>query len=132
VSAEEKKAGPGDFIEKDGLTYMGIGLCIDLWEARDLDNMAKMRATLLDCVAAAGARLRDLDLFQFGEGGGIAGVAMLIESHISVHTWPEHSYGAFDAFLCGKTHPYRIVPVLKGAFRPGQVQVTEHKRGLRF
>ena len=34
----------------------------------------------------------------------MTGVALLAESHISIHTWPEHDYAAADIFLCGRTH----------------------------
>jgi len=120
------------FIQKDGLVYAGVHLIVDVWGASDLDDKEKMRTTLMDCVTACRAVLRGLDLFQFSVGGGIAGVAMLIQSHISVHTWPESGYGAFDAFTCGAADPYKIIPVLQQAFRPESIQVAEYKRGLRF
>ena len=112
--------------------FAGLHLLIDLWEAEHLNDLPLMRSVFADCVAASGATLRSLDLFQFADGGGIAGIAMLTQSHISVHSWPEHGYGAFDIFVCGNAQPYPIVPVLARAFRPKQIQVTEHKRGLRF
>jgi S-adenosylmethionine decarboxylase len=121
------------FIQRDGFTYAGVHLLIDLWGATGLDDLEKMRATLLRCVDACGAVLRgDVDLFQFDVGGGIAGVVMLMQSHIGVHTWPESGYGAFDTFLCGSADPYRILPVLRDAFQPASVVVTECKRGLRI
>ncbi len=43
-------------------------------------------------------------------------MAVLAESHISVHTWPEIGYGAFDVFMCGDADPWRAVDVLKAAF----------------
>ena len=114
------------------MVYAGVHLVIDVWGASDLDNKEKMETAMMDCVTACGAVLRGLDLFQFSTGGGIAGVAMLIQSHISVHTWPECGYGAFDAFTCGSADPYKIIPVLQKAFRPESIQVAEYKRGLRF
>ena len=44
---------------------------------------------------------------------GVSGVAVLAESHISVHTWPERRYGAFDVFMCGDAEPHRAVDVLR-------------------
>jgi S-adenosylmethionine decarboxylase len=119
------------WVRKDGMTYAGVHLIIDLWGVSDLDDMEKVRSALLDCVSACGATLRDLNLFQFSEGGGIAGVVMLMQSHITIHSWPEERYGAFDAFVCGETDPYKIIPVLKEAFRPKEIQVAEYRRGLR-
>ena len=54
---------------------------------------------------------------------------MLAESHISVHTWPECGYAAFDVFMCGDAEPHKAVDVLKAAFGPSRVVVTEHLRG---
>jgi S-adenosylmethionine decarboxylase len=132
VSKIEDRPPPVYFMEREGLVFAGLHLLIDLWEAERLNDLALMRSVFTDCVAASGATLRSLDLFQFADSGGIAGIAMLTQSHISVHSWPEHSYGAFDVFVCGKALPYPILPVLDRAFRPKQIQVTEHKRGLRF
>ena len=43
---------------------------------------------------------------------------------------PERAYAAVDIFMCGACDPYRAVPLLKEAFRPKQVQITEAKRGI--
>jgi len=123
---------PSYFIEKDGLVYAGTSLLIDLWDAHGLDDLELMRRTLLDGVERCGATLRAIDLHQFAPPGGIAGAAMLVQSHISVHTWPENGYGAFDAFMCGAADPYRLIPVLRDAFTPERVQVFECRRGVRL
>ena len=59
-----------------------------------------------------------------------AGVAVLAESHISVHTWPEREYAVFDVFMCGACDPLLALPVLREAFRPDRVTVGEQKRGV--
>jgi S-adenosylmethionine decarboxylase len=56
-------------------------------------------------------------------------VAVLAESHISVHTWPEIGYGAFDVFMCGDAQPWRAVEILRAAFRAEEVRVRELLRG---
>ena len=75
------------------------------------------------------AARRDSD-DDFEEGGGISGVAVLAESHISVHTWPEKGYAAFDVFMCGDAQPRKALDVFKSAFNPGRIVVGEHKRGV--
>jgi S-adenosylmethionine/arginine decarboxylase-like enzyme len=37
----------------------------------------------------------------FTENDGVSGIAVLAESHISIHTWPEVGYAALDVFMCG-------------------------------
>jgi S-adenosylmethionine decarboxylase len=127
---------PGDadckdhFITKNGLTYAGSHLIIDLWDAEHLDDRDRIEQALKDAVEAAGATLLHIHLHRFTEGGGISGVAVLAESHISVHTWPERGYAAFDVFMCGDAEPRRALPVFKAAFTPGRIVIGEHKRGV--
>ena len=77
------------FITRNGLTYAGSHLIIDLWEAEGLNERDRIEAALIDAVKEAKATLLHIHLHTFEEGGGISGVAVLAESHISVHTWPE-------------------------------------------
>jgi S-adenosylmethionine decarboxylase len=117
------------FIERDGLRFAGVHLIIDLHEAERLDDLTYIERTLRDCITASGASLLHIHLHHFTPNGGVSGVAVLAESHISVHTWPECGYAAFDVFMCGNTKPHRTVEVLKRAFRPGRISVSEHLRG---
>ena len=55
---------------------------------------------------------------------------VLAESHISIHTWPERDFAAIDIFMCGSCNPYELLPVLKAAFRPKHVLLSEQRRGL--
>ena len=127
---------PGDedrkdhFITRNGLTYAGSHLIIDLWEAEGLDDRGRIEQALVDSVHAAGATLLHIHLHTFNEGGGSSGVAVLSESHISVHTWPERRYAAFDVFMCGEAEPRKALTVLKAAFNPGRIVIGEHNRGM--
>ena len=118
------------FITRNGLTFAGSHLIIDLWEAEGLDNRDRIEQALIDAVNAAGATLLHIHLHTFTDGGGVSGVAVLAESHISVHTWPEKGYAAFDVFMCGDAEPRKALGVFKAAFNPGRIVVGEHKRGV--
>lgn len=118
------------FVIRDGNVFAGIHLIFDFWGAQQLDNLELMEAALRESVAVARATLLHIHLHHFTPNGGISGVAVLAESHISVHTWPERGYAAFDVFMCGDTEPEKTIPVLKKAFRPKQVNLTEHLRGM--
>jgi len=108
----------------------GLQLVVDLFDASKLDDEALMRQTLLRCVAAAGARLLHIHLHRFEANGGLSGVAVLAESHIAVHTWPEAHYAAFDIFMCGQARPQLAVEVLQAAFSPQRIAVRELRRGV--
>ena len=76
----------------------------------------------------AGATLLHIHLHHFTPNGGVSGVAVLSESHISIHSWPEVGYAALDVFMCGYAKPHETVDVLKAAFKPERVVVKEHLR----
>ena len=117
------------FIERDGVRYAGVHLIIDLWGGERLDDLSYVEATILDCVEAAGATLLNIDLHHFTPNNGVTGVAMLKESHINIHTWPEAGYAAVDIFMCGKAEPHKAVKVLREAFPTGRLEITELLRG---
>ncbi|HVX90550.1 MAG TPA: adenosylmethionine decarboxylase [Candidatus Paceibacterota bacterium] len=118
------------FITRNGLVYAGSHLIIDLWEAEHINDRKHIKQALIDAVKEAGATLLHIHLHTFNDGGGVSGVAVLAESHISVHTWPEKGYAAFDVFMCGDAEPRKALEVFKRAFKPRRVVVGEHKRGV--
>jgi len=118
------------FVERDGMRFAGTHLIIDLWEASNLDDIDVVSNALHDAAANAGATLLKLDLHRFTSSGGITGVAVLAESHISIHTWPERAYAAVDVFMCGDAKPHRSIRVLRQAFSPGSLTISEHRRGV--
>lgn len=117
------------FIERDGVRFAGTHLIIDLWGCEGIDDIDRIDRAMRECVEAAGATLLHIHLHHFTPNSGVSGVAVLAESHISVHSWPECGYAAFDVFMCGDAEPHKAVDVLKAAFGPSRVKVTEHLRG---
>jgi S-adenosylmethionine decarboxylase len=117
------------FIERDGVRYAGNHLIIDLFGASRLDDIKFMEQTMKRCVEVAGATLLHFHLHHFTPNGGVSGVAVLSESHISVHSWPEADYAAFDVFMCGDAKPELCVDILKEAFNAREAVVKTHQRG---
>ncbi|MGH1540219.1 MAG: adenosylmethionine decarboxylase [Arenicella sp.] len=117
------------FITRNGVQFAGTHLILDLWGASQLDDLDLMERAMRDSVAVAGATLLHIHLHHFTPNGGISGVAVLAESHISVHTWPERNFAAFDIFMCGDAEPEKAIPVLREAFAPESFNVSEHLRG---
>jgi S-adenosylmethionine decarboxylase len=56
---------------------------------------------------------------------------VLAESHISVHTWPERDFAAFDIFMCGNARPEEAISILKRSFLPKVMNITESLRGVQ-
>ena len=57
---------------------------------------------LLQEAAVAGGASVIYSHFHPFTGGGVTGVVLLKESHITIHTWPEQNYAALDIFMCGE------------------------------
>jgi S-adenosylmethionine decarboxylase len=117
------------FVERDGVRFAGNHLLIDLVGARRLDDLKHIERTLKRCVEVAGATLLHVHLHHFTPQGGVAGVAVLSESHISIHSWPDAEFAAVDIFMCGDTEPQKCVDVLREAFQARNVVVKTHRRG---
>ena len=81
-------------------------------------------------VDVAGATLLHIHLHRFGDGGGVTGVAVLAESHITVHTWPERGFAAFDVFMCGRCRPELAAEVIRGALEPERAEISVERRGV--
>jgi S-adenosylmethionine decarboxylase len=116
-------------IELDGERYAGLHLLVEFWDAQNLSDLSFIEAALTDAARAAKARVLETKFHKFTPSGGVTGVALLAESHISIHTWPEHNYAAIDVFMCGTCNPHDAVPVLEKAFAPQRSQVIEQRRG---
>ncbi len=117
------------FTERDSELFAGAHVLADLWGAERLDDIEFMEEAMRNAVEACGATLLHIHLHHFGEGCGVSGVAVLAESHISVHTWPERGFAAFDIFMCGACEPELALPVLQKYFNPERMDTELQKRG---
>ena len=66
---------------------------------------------------------------SFGGEGGVTGVLLLAESHLSIHTWPEHGFAAIDIFLCGRLRPEAAKDTLQHALKAERSVWQTHPRG---
>jgi S-adenosylmethionine decarboxylase len=117
-------------VRKDGRVYAGSHVLVDFWGASNLSEPELIEKALREAAEECGATVLHTHVHEFSPNGGVSGVAVLAESHISVHTWPEFGFAAFDIFMCGNCAPENALPVLRRVFRPDREQVGEHKRGL--
>ena len=118
------------FVEKDGVKFAGMHLLVDLWGASNLCDPDHIDRALREAAEAAGATILHSHFHHFSPNGGVSGVLVLAESHISIHTWPERDFAAIDIFMCGACNPYDSVAALKAAFQPRTVNLGEQRRGL--
>jgi len=117
------------FVEKDGMKFAGTHLLVDLWGASHLDDPSLIDRALRHGAVVAGATILHSHFHHFTPNGGVSGVVVLAESHISIHTWPERDFAAVDIFMCGACDPHKAIPILQAAFNPERVDVDEQRRG---
>lgn len=57
---------------------------------------------------------------------GVSVILILAETHLSIHTWPEHGYAAVDVFICGEgRNPYAAWGVIREELGPESFEVKE-------
>jgi S-adenosylmethionine decarboxylase len=113
------------------MTGLGQHLVVDCWGCGVVaDDAEGLRKAMAEAVAAMGATLLSLHVHTF-QPRGVAAVAVLSESHLAVHTWPEHGYVAIDAFTCGASvDPEAGVAVLCQFFAPRETSTRRIARGV--
>jgi len=117
------------FTEKDGEVFAGVHLLVDVWNGHNLTKPKEIEEILKRAAIASGATILHSHLHHFSPSGGVSGVVVLAESHISIHTWPERDFAAIDIFMCGTCDPFLAIPVLKDGFKTETLDVSEIRRG---
>jgi S-adenosylmethionine decarboxylase len=95
-----------------------------------LTDAALLERVLRDAALQAGAHILFGHFHSFGEQQGVTGVLLLQESHISIHTWPEHGYAAVDVFMCGQAEALRAVECLCASLQSTRRELHVQRRGL--
>jgi S-adenosylmethionine decarboxylase proenzyme len=109
---------------------VGTHLVLELWGCSNLNSPTTVEAALRDMVEAIGVTLLDLRVYPF-KPIGVTGVAIVAESHIMIHTWPEHKYAAVDVFTCGEERDLTAaVEAVREHFTPDRVQMMHIVRGI--
>ena len=98
-------------------------------DANALDDLQNVESTLIDTARRIGATIIGHAFHQFSPQG-VTGVVIIAESHICIHTWPEHNYAAVDIFTCGDTSGLdEATRHIAEAFRSQDLSVVTLQRG---
>jgi S-adenosylmethionine decarboxylase len=136
TSAERTTAGPLDARPAQAINAatcsdtVGKHCILELYacDSARLDDEAFLRDTITAAAKRAGATLLNLITHRF-DPQGVTGLALLAESHISIHTWPESGYAAVDVFTCGDhTMPERACAVLAAELGAASHKLTSFRR----
>jgi S-adenosylmethionine decarboxylase len=103
---------------------------LDGCNAGILSDTVAVQNLLREAVRLARATAIAEEIFDF-KGGGVSGFILLAESHLSIHTWPEHGYAAIDIYTCGRqTLPERACDYLADRLGATQVRTITLDRGI--
>jgi S-adenosylmethionine decarboxylase proenzyme len=94
-----------------------------------LDDLKRIEALMNEAARAAGATVV-ASVFQPFEPHGVSGVVVIEESHLSIHTWPEHGYAAVDFFTCGNADPEVAHELLAAGLGAQGAEVMFVDRGM--
>jgi S-adenosylmethionine decarboxylase len=109
----------------------GTHVILDAWEVDParLDDSALLKSAIHRAIDAGGATLVEMCVHEFSPQG-VTATATLKESHIAIHTWPEHGYIAADLFFCATGEPERAAKALIDAIQPGRWEIRQIRRGV--
>ncbi len=109
---------------------LGRHLIVEMWDAQNLNSAEALELGLREAVEVIDGTLLDVRVVSFPVHG-VTGVAIIAESHIAVHTWPEYGYAAVDIFTCNLEADVQAgIEALAKHLLPARTQVMEVRRGL--
>jgi len=98
-------------------------------EAAVLDDERALEEVLREAAIAARTTILDVHLHKFAPQG-VSGVVILAESHLAIHTWPEHGYASIELYVCGQqADPERGHARLVERLRPQHTETELLVRG---
>lgn len=111
--------------------HLATHVHLELWgvEGALLDDPPRLEQVLLAAAAAAKCTVLGSVKHHFTPHGASV-VVLVAESHLSIHTWPEHGYAAADILTCGETLPEEGVNSLIALMKPARSEVRRYERGL--
>ena len=111
---------------------LGTHLLLDLKECNAglLDDFNFIKEAMMDAADEAGATIVGQNFHKF-DPLGVTGIIAIAESHLCIHTWPEHAYAAVDIFTCGSNFkPHRAADLIIESLQSAQPGVPEVQRGI--
>ena len=111
------------FHDDNKLSHQSKHLLLELYkcDCEKLNDESFLRCILNRAAKLANATVLNLISNKF-EPQGVTAIALLAESHISIHTWPESNYSAVDIFTCGKN----MMPELASQYLIESLMAREH------
>ena len=114
------------------MNALGTHLLLELRQCNEalLDDLLYIEEAMVGAALEAGATILAKSFHKF-DPRGVTGIIAISESHLAIHTWPEHGYAAVDIFTCGTTFErHKASRVIIDRMGSKEVSTKELKRGL--
>ena len=110
---------------------MGRHVIAELWQCDfdKLNDMDFIEKTFVDAALKAGAEIREVAFHKFAPQG-VSGVVIISESHLTIHSFPEHGYASIDVYTCGDLDPTIAADYIADALNSQSREVVEVPRGM--
>ena len=110
---------------------MGRHVIAELWECDfdKLNDMNFIEQTFVDAALKSGAEIREVAFHKFAPQG-VSGVVIISESHLTIHTFPEHGYASIDVYTCGHLDPTIAAEYIAAALDAKTRETVEVPRGM--
>jgi len=113
------------------LNALGTHLLLDLRQCNPdlLNDLQYIKQAMMRAATEAGAAVLGENFHKF-DPLGVTGIIAIAESHLAIHTWPEHGYAAVDIFTCGNSFGYQnAAQLIIERLECAEHRTTELKRG---
>lgn len=110
---------------------VGRHVIAELWDcnADKLNDMALIEQIFVNAALKAGAEVREVAFHKFAPQG-VSGVVIISESHLTIHSFPEHGYASIDVYTCGdRIDPNVAADYIVEALEAETVEKVEVPRG---
>jgi len=110
---------------------MGRHIIAELWECDfdKLNDMNFIEQTFVDAALKSGAEVREVAFHKFAPQG-VSGVVIISESHLTIHSFPEHGYASIDVYTCGDLDPTIAANYIAEALNAKTRELIELPRGM--
>lgn len=111
---------------------MGRHVIAELWECNldILNDMERLEKTFVNAALKAGAEVREVAFHKFAPFG-VSGVVIISESHLTIHSFPEHGYASIDVYTCGDIiDPHVAVQFIEDELEAKTSEKIEVPRGM--
>lgn len=110
---------------------MGRHVISELWgcDFDKLNDMNQIEQIFVDAALKSGAEIREVAFHKFAPQG-VSGVVIISESHLTIHSFPEHGYASIDVYTCGQMDPNIAADFIAEALGAQTRENIELPRGM--